>query len=158
MDRAIEQVVEKFTYGIYLLTCRYREVNHGMIVSWVSQISYDPPLLVTCVKKTRRILPVLEETGHFALHVLENTQKVILSSFKHPDPTERFSGLSYQILPTGVPVLTNVLGYVECEIKEKYTPGDHVLVIGEILSGESFKDDGDPLTCYDLGKVYLGKY
>ena len=31
------------TYGIYVLTCRHEETINGMIASWVTQVSYDPP-------------------------------------------------------------------------------------------------------------------
>ncbi len=158
MKKEIERVLGKFSYGIYLLTCRYEEINYGMIISWVTQVSYEPPLVLASVKKTRRVLPYIEKAGYFSLQVLENTQADILSNFKTPDLEERFSGLSYQVLDTGVPVLTNVLAYVECRLKETYTPGDHTLLVGEITSGECFKDNGIPLTCADLGKVYLGKY
>ena len=158
MNREIEKVLAKFSYGVYLLTCRYEEVNYGMIVSWVTQVSYDPPLVLVSVKNTRRVLPFIEKAKYFSLQVLENTQADMIASFKIPNLEERFSGLSYQILDTGVPVLTNVLAYVECKLKDIFTPGDHSLLIGEITSGESFKDHGVPLTCGDLGKVYLGKY
>ncbi len=158
MEREIEKVLSKFSYGIYLLTCRYEKVNYGMIISWVTQVSYDPPLVLASVKKTRRVLPYIEKAKFFSLQVLENTQAEILGQFKTPELEERFSGLSYQILDSGVPVLTNTLAYVECKLKDKLTPGDHALLIGEITSGECYKDDGIPLTCEDLGKVYLGKY
>ncbi len=158
MNKEIEKVLGKFSYGIYLLTCRYEDTNYGMIISWVTQVSYSPPLVLASVKKTRRILPYIEKAKFFSLQVLENTQAEILNNFKIPSLEDRFSGLSYQILDTGVPVLTNVLAHVECRLKEILTPGDHALLIGEIVSGECIKENGVPLTCSDLGKVYLGKY
>ncbi|HEC32613.1 MAG TPA: flavin reductase [Deltaproteobacteria bacterium] len=158
MNPEIEKVLSKFSYGIYLLSCRYEDVNYGMIISWVTQASYDPPLVLASVKRTRRVLPFIEKAKYFSLQVLENTQADLLASFKTPNLEERFAGLSYQVLDTGVPVLTNVLAYVECKLKEIFTPGDHALLVGEIVSGECFKEHGIPLTCKDLGKVYLGKY
>ncbi len=158
MNKEIEKVLGKFSYGIYLLTCRYEDTDYGMIISWVTQVSYDPPLVLASVKKTRRVLPYIEKAKYFSLQVLENTQAEILDRFKVPSLEERFTGLSYQILDTGVPVLTNVLAYVECKLVEVLGPGDHALLVGEIVSGECIKDTGVPLTCRDLGKVYLGKY
>lgn len=158
MEPGIEKVLGKLSYGVYLLTCRYEEANYGMIVSWVSQISCDPPLVVTAVKKTRRVLPYIEKAGYFSLQILENTQRDVLSNFKNPDLAERFSGLSYEILDSGVPLLTNVMAYIECALQEKIDPGDHALLIGKIISGKCLKEEGKPLTCADLGKIYLGKY
>ena len=43
------QALGKMTYGIYVLTtCDEDEVN-GMIASWVSQVSYDPLLIMVAV-------------------------------------------------------------------------------------------------------------
>jgi flavin reductase (DIM6/NTAB) family NADH-FMN oxidoreductase RutF len=41
----------KMPYGIYLLTTASEDTINGMIASWVSQISYDPPLIFCTVKK-----------------------------------------------------------------------------------------------------------
>ncbi|HDM76966.1 MAG TPA: flavin reductase, partial [Deltaproteobacteria bacterium] len=94
MNPEIEKVLSKFSYGIYLLSCRYEDVNYGMIISWVTQASYDPPLVLASVKRTRRVLPFIEKAKYFSLQVLENTQADLLASFKTPNLEERFAGLS----------------------------------------------------------------
>jgi len=34
----------QMTYGIYVLTTRVDDVVNGMIASWATQVSYDPPV------------------------------------------------------------------------------------------------------------------
>lgn len=39
----LHEAMVHMTYGIYVLTTRMGETINGMIASWVSQTSYDPP-------------------------------------------------------------------------------------------------------------------
>ncbi len=41
------------TYGIYVLTVKNGSDFNGMIASWVTQVSYDPPLIMAAVHKDR---------------------------------------------------------------------------------------------------------
>jgi flavin reductase (DIM6/NTAB) family NADH-FMN oxidoreductase RutF len=34
------------TYGIYVLTARFENTINGMIASWVTQVFYEPPLIM----------------------------------------------------------------------------------------------------------------
>jgi flavin reductase (DIM6/NTAB) family NADH-FMN oxidoreductase RutF len=43
----------KMSYGIYVLTTAFEGRINGMIASWVSQISYDPPLIMVAVHPNR---------------------------------------------------------------------------------------------------------
>jgi flavin reductase (DIM6/NTAB) family NADH-FMN oxidoreductase RutF len=43
----------KMTYGIYVLTSGADEAINGMIASWVSQVSYEPPLVMVAVHPKR---------------------------------------------------------------------------------------------------------
>ena len=36
----------KMAYGIYVLTTAVEDKMNGMIASWVSQVSYEPPLIL----------------------------------------------------------------------------------------------------------------
>ena len=62
------------TYGIYVLTARFENTINGMIASWVSQVSYDPPLIMVAVHSNRYSHHLLEKGHAFALHVLDKSQ------------------------------------------------------------------------------------
>ena len=53
MDERWLQALGSMTYGIYVLTTHHEEKINGMIASWVSQISYDPPLVMVAVHPNR---------------------------------------------------------------------------------------------------------
>ena len=58
------------TYGIYVLTSHHKEEINGMIASWVSQVSYDPLLIMVALHTNRYSHQLIEKSGCFALHVV----------------------------------------------------------------------------------------
>jgi len=64
----------KMTYGIYVLTSRADEAINGMIASWVSQVSYEPPLIMVAVHPKRYSHQLIEKGGSFVLHVVSSSR------------------------------------------------------------------------------------
>ncbi len=89
------------TFGIYVLTTAYKETINGMIASWVSMISYNPPLIMAAVHPNRYSHKILEKSACFALNILSQNQKNFLSRFKGPDPNAKFTGIDYKKGITG---------------------------------------------------------
>jgi len=146
----------KMTYGIYVLTsCHHQQIN-GMIASWVSQVSYDPPLIVAAVHTHRYSHKLIEKGGGFVLHVLEKSQTNFLSRFKGRDPQAKFSALKWRPGQTGCPILSECLAYLECELRTRYRPGDHILYIGQVIDAGVFAE-GSPLTTGEYNRQYLGR-
>lgn len=144
------------TYGIYVLTTRFEKAINGMIASWVSQVSFDPPLIMVAVHPNRYSHGLLEKSGHFALHSLDRDQKALLGRFKGPDPGAKFDGLTWRDGITGCPILSDCIGAMECRVTQTLSPGNHTLFIGEVVKAV-FNSDKTPLCTLDYDGCYLGK-
>ncbi len=155
MESKIIGAMTRLSYGIYVLTSKKGDENHGMIASWVSQVSHDPPLVMVAVRKNRRMHPVIEEAGAFALHVLDRNDTDTIGRFKLPSPAERFKGADCITLKTGCPILKRALAYMDCRLAATFAAGDHTMFIGEVVAAD-FAKEGTPMTSADYGKVYLG--
>jgi flavin reductase (DIM6/NTAB) family NADH-FMN oxidoreductase RutF len=101
------------TYGIYVLTTKMDDTINGMIASWVSQVSYDPPLIMAVVHPNRYSHDMIVNSRVFGLHIIDQSQKVLLARFKGPDPGKKFSGMDWQPGKTGVPILKDCLAWFE---------------------------------------------
>jgi flavin reductase (DIM6/NTAB) family NADH-FMN oxidoreductase RutF len=156
MDERWLQALGGMTYGIYVLTTHHEEKINGMIASWVSQISYDPPLVMVAVHPNRYSHELIEQSGSFALHLLSRDQKDFLSRFKGRDPEAKFASIEWVPGKTGCPILKQCLAYLECVVRENYAPGNHSLFIGEIVEAQRFSHE-DPLSTLDYEGVYVGK-
>jgi flavin reductase (DIM6/NTAB) family NADH-FMN oxidoreductase RutF len=146
----------KLTYGIYVLTSRHEEKINGMIASWVSQVSYEPPLIMVAVHPKRFSHQLIEHGGGFALHVLADTQAEFLSRFKDADVSAKFSTINWTRGKTGCPILSDCLAYLECELKTHYRPGNHTLFIGKVIAADVFAQQ-TPFTTREYDGIYLGK-
>ena len=144
------------TYGIYVLTSCHKEEINGMIASWVSQVSYDPLLIMTAVHPDRYSHRLIEQGGCFALHVIDRQQNQFLSRFKGPDPKAKFSEVQWNPGKTGCPILSECMAYLECTVKASYRPGNHTLFLGEVVEAQSIAP-GTPFSSMDYDGVYLGK-
>lgn len=144
------------TYGIYVLTSSHQEEINGMIASWVSQISYDPLLVMAAVHPNRYSHQLIEKSGSFALHVVDRRQTEFLARFKGPDPKSKFAAVQWQRGQTGSPILRDCLAYLECKVRDRLAPGNHTLFVGQVVDARSFSD-GTPFSTLDYSGVYLGK-
>jgi flavin reductase (DIM6/NTAB) family NADH-FMN oxidoreductase RutF len=156
MNEAILKNMAHVTYGIYVLTTRFEESINGMIASWVSQVSYDPPLFMVAIHPNRYSHKLVVQSGHFALHILAKEQKDLLARFKGPVAQEKFKSLSWEFGVTGSPILADCIGFMECRIIQRLTPGNHTLFIGEVVNAV-FNAEKTPLCTLDYEGSYLGK-
>jgi len=151
-----QRALGQMTYGIYVLTTCYKKEINGMIASWVSQVSYEPLLLVAAVHPSRYSHGLIEQSGCFALHVPAKRQADFLRRFKGPDPGRKFEGLAWRRGKTGCPVIGDCLAWFECRVQQIYRPGNHTLFVGEVVAaGEN--GSGHPLSSLDYEGVYLGR-
>jgi flavin reductase (DIM6/NTAB) family NADH-FMN oxidoreductase RutF len=155
MDENVLKNMAHLTYGIYVLTTRFEGMVNGMIASWVSQVSYAPPLILVAVHPNRFSHELLHKSGQYALHILARDQKDLLGRFKGPDPRQKFKSLEWKDGVTGCPVLADCIGYLECRIVQHVMPGNHSLFIGEVVSA-GFNAEAAPLCTLDYDGCYMG--
>ena len=157
MNEDTVAALSNLTCGLYLLTTGTIEKPYGMIVSWTTQISYEPPLIMVAVRVNRHLHDLIPRFGCFALNVIPLEEDDLLNRFKKAPPEARFKGLETFSGASGAPLVRSALAYLDCELKETYRPGDHSLFIGQILEGRSLHQ-GRPFTTIDCGHIYLGRF
>ena len=156
MEKALLKTLGKMIYGLYIVTSFYKKEVGGMVASWVSQVSYGPPMVMVAVHPNRFSHHLIDKSGYFALHLLSRNQKDLLERFKGPDPPAKFESISWSRGKMGSPILASCLAYVECEVKARYRPGNHTLFVGEVIDVHAFSDK-ETLSTFDYAGVYLGK-
>ena len=62
-------------YGLYVLTAEHDDNTAAATVNWVTQTSFDPPLVAIGVKADPGAYEVLKAAGHFALNMLGKGQQ-----------------------------------------------------------------------------------
>lgn len=143
-----QKVLRLLTNGMYILTSRSREHFGAATITWVSQASFKPPLLMVALRKDGSAFQCVVESRTAVLHVLDCGQRDIAQKFFAATTESQglLNGEPYFEGTNGAPVLENLGAYLDCkalEILEK--PGDHAIVVFEVLNAVLRKDI-DPLT------------
>ena len=97
------------------------------------------------IDKKNQMHEFLKSSDCFAVNVLRDDQEEISRRFSTPGPKD-FSGLELLELETGSPILANALAFIDCQIVQVVSGGDHDMFIGQPLAGET--GDGNPLIFY----------
>jgi flavin reductase (DIM6/NTAB) family NADH-FMN oxidoreductase RutF len=159
MDNALKKTVLRlFTYGVYAVTARQGAEVSLMTANWLTQCSFEPPLIVLAVEVDSHSRQVIEASGAFAINLYESGQRELAGSLgrtfaKHP---EKVSDTAWTPSPhTGSPLLPNTLGWIECKIISNMPAGDHILFVAEVLD-VGLNHEGQPLTLKETGFKYAG--
>src|SRR2546421_10568261 len=64
---ATQTVLRHFTYGLYALSVNRDGDEHGITVNWVSQASFEPPMVVAAVESTSKMIEMIRDAHHFSI-------------------------------------------------------------------------------------------
>lgn len=164
-ERAKRTALRMIPYGLFVLT---GEAEDGSVaaatVNWVTQASFEPPLVVVAVKVGSGPHSIIKRAGTFALNVLGTDQADTAKKFfRHVErEDDTVGGVPFRKGSTGAPLLEGCAAYVECSLLLTLEKGDHSLFIGEVKDAGVFREpEGRPdqatLTLSDLeGDLYYG--
>jgi flavin reductase len=133
-----------FAAGVTIVTTLDGEgVAHALTATAFSAVSLSPPLCLVCVDKRARTRQPLLMRRHFAINMLDAQQQDLSARFASSIP-DKFAGVSWwggEL--TGCPILEGALTWLECQVVEVHSGGDHDIFIGRVLSVQVH--DGTPL-------------
>jgi len=158
MDPQIKkQVLRTFTYGLYAVSCANEGEVNAFTANWLSQVSFDPPLVAVSIENNTKSLPMILRSRAFIVNVLRSGDRELAgqlgkSALKQPD---KLSSVEYTPGPGGSPILRNALGWVACEVKHTIEAGDSTLVIAEVVE-VGMQGEGQPLTMNEAGFRHAG--
>lgn len=138
MDSDVKKsVLRMIPYGIYVLTTRFsNDEIAAATVNWVTQTSFDPPLVALGVKADSGAYKALSESGQFALNFLGKGQQGAAFAFFKPVETGdgTISGEAFRDGDNGAPILESAPGAAEFKTVEIVKRGDHHIVVGEVTA------------------------
>lgn len=156
---AKRQALRMLSNGVYVLTARCAERYGAATVSWVSQVSFEPPLVAAAVRRDSNVFRCFAGSGRAALHVVGEQQRDIARRFFFPTRAAdgAINGEPFAEGATGTPVLPSLPAHVECRVEQIIdTGGDHALVILKVVEAECREQRARPLTIAQTPWEYGG--
>ena len=150
-------LLRKIPHGLFICGVREGDQVNGFTASWVTQGSFEPPLVVMAVRSDSTSHGMIERSTRFSLNVLRADQKDLAAVFFKPQSGVggRFDAAPYDEGPLGLPLLKDAVGGVECELVGSVAHGDHTVFVGEVKTATLIAD-GEALNLASTGWNYGG--
>jgi flavin reductase (DIM6/NTAB) family NADH-FMN oxidoreductase RutF len=154
-----KQVLRKMTYGLWVMSTAAGSDMEASTVTWVTQMSFVPPLVGVGVRQNSHLHEVVERSSHFALHLIVDDRKDLAETFIKPTEIKdgKIGGLNYKMgLLSGAPILEGFPAWMELKVIEIVKRGDHSMVVGEVIDAEILDAECKPLVLASTGWHYGG--
>lgn len=152
-----KKALRMFSYGLYILTAQFEGELAAATVTWLSQASFEPPLVMVAVRKDSNSYRLLDRSKHFAINILGEGQKEMAGAFFRTSVIAdgRMNGYVYEQGKTGCPIFLEAPASVECRVTDVVDRGDHAVVVGEVVQA-AVRHKVNPLQLDTTGWSYGG--
>ncbi len=155
-EKSRKTALRMLTYGTYVLTSATEVDICAATVTWVSQASFEPPIVSVCIKRESHTYDVVKQSNRFILHLLSYEQKDFAASFfKSTKKIENLlNGHEFE-MNGGLPILKAPPAYLICEVMNVNDRGDHPLFLAQVTD-VVVREDIEPLELRKTGWSYGG--
>lgn len=119
----------------------------GFTASAFSSLSLDPPLILVCLDRRADCFEAFAEAEAFGVSILEAGQSAAAMTFATRG-ADKFAGVATSPgRVTGQPLVEGALSHIECRMNARLDGGDHVILLGEVVSASV--SEVEPLLHYN---------
>jgi 3-hydroxy-9,10-secoandrosta-1,3,5(10)-triene-9,17-dione monooxygenase reductase component len=127
----LRNVCGLFVTGVTVVTTSTNGEAEGTTVNSFTSVSLDPPLVLFCLHKQSRLCPVIQEAGLFVVNFLAGRQEKLARAFAGRK-TAVFREVAHHPSDGGVPILSDDLAFLACELVDEFEGGDHTIFLGKV--------------------------
>lgn len=153
-----KKTLRMLSNGVYVLTSRSADRYGAATVTWVSQASFTPPLIMAAVRPDSNVFRCLSESRSAVLHIVGDGQQDIARTFFFPTRAVHgtINGEPFSEGKTACPVLARLPAHIECRVEHILdADGDHAIVILRAVEA-SCREAARPLTVAQTPWQYGG--
>lgn len=148
--KTFRHILGHYPTGVCVITSMQSDgAAAGMAVGSFSSVSLDPPLVAFFPDRGSTSWPKIEATGRFCVNILADDQLWLCSRFASRLP-DKFEGVSHRFSEAGLPILDDVVAWIDCTLHAVHEAGDHFVVLGEVKALDVGRD-GKPLLFFQGG-------
>jgi 3-hydroxy-9,10-secoandrosta-1,3,5(10)-triene-9,17-dione monooxygenase reductase component len=129
--RSFRDALGRFATGVAFVTAAPDGEPAGLIVNSLTSVSLAPPLVSFCPSRGSLTWPRMRRARRFGVNMLGRQHERFATGATRAG-ADRFAGLDWEPGRGGVPLLTDALASLECEIVAEHPTGDHWIVVGRV--------------------------
>ncbi|MGB5632093.1 MAG: diflavin flavoprotein [Waterburya sp.] len=139
IDRT-EQAVGRIVGSICVLTTHRNNVHRGVLTSWVSQATFNPPGIMIAVDKEQNADLISNPGDQFVLNIL-NEGRNVRRNFSY-QCSSSFDNVITKTANNGCIIIEEALAYLECTVQNRIKSGDRTLIYAVVEQGEVSEKKG----------------
>jgi flavin reductase (DIM6/NTAB) family NADH-FMN oxidoreductase RutF/rubredoxin len=150
----------KISYGLYIVTTQSGNKKGGYIANTLFQVTSTPPQFAISCNKDNYTAELIKQSGNFGFSALsEKANPTLIGNFgyKSGRDFDKFEGVNYFNGKLEIPIVTDSsVAWFECNVKQSFEVGTHIIFIGEVIDNGIIEEMGKPLTYSYYREVLKG--
>lgn len=137
IDRDLKRCLGRMVKGIEVVGARHDGVARAYTSHWVTQVSFDDPIVMASASPKHDTYPLMVASGEFSVSILAGDQVDAGQYFSYPG--RKFQHLADELItdwpgdPDGPPIVPNAVAWLRCRIFEQKPMCDHELLFAEVV-------------------------
>lgn len=132
--KPLRDTLSCYPTGVTVVTTIHRGEPVGVTINSYTPVTLEPPMALFCLSVTSRSFESFSHAEHFVINFLSETQSSVSHDFA-TSADDRWQNVDYESLSQSrCPALKETAGYLECRRAKMVEAGDHMIIMGEILS------------------------
>ena len=134
IDRDLKRSLGQMMKGVQVVGSAHAGVERAYTSHWVTQVSFDEPILMASVSPKHDTHPLIVESGRFAVSILAADQIEQGQYFSYPG--RRFHHIATEYLDRldGLPIVVDSIAWLVCEVFDRDTRFDHDLFFARVVA------------------------
>jgi flavin reductase (DIM6/NTAB) family NADH-FMN oxidoreductase RutF len=142
IDRTIKRSLGQMMKGVEVVAARHDGVARAYTSHWVTQVSFEEPIVMASVSPKHDTYPLMIAAGEFSVSILAGDQITEGQYFSYPG--RKFQRVATEYLtdwpddPTAPPIVPNSIAHLRCRILSEQPMEDHRLLfarVDQVLEG-----------------------
>ena len=127
------RIMGHYPTGVCAITAMVDGAPVGMVVGSFTSVSLDPPLVAFLPDRKSTSWPRIEAAGRFCVNVLAEHQEGVCRALSSKAAT-KFDAVPYRLSDAGLPILDDIVAWIDCDLYAVHEAGDHFIAIGQVHS------------------------
>jgi flavin reductase (DIM6/NTAB) family NADH-FMN oxidoreductase RutF len=144
----VAKAVGHIPSGLFIVATKNGEQLDGYLASWVQQVSFSPLMIALAINPDRPGYESIVAGKTFTVNVVGEHEMNYLKHFwSGYDPANSpFKEIEHEISENDGILIKGAKSVIECRFKDKIKPGDHELVLAEVVASHVMNDEAKPKT------------
>ena len=144
----LRDILRKYPTGVTVVTSILDGVACGGTMNSFCSVAINPPLVAVFISKNSRTASGIMQCGKFAINILTNEQENVAKIFSADGSSDKFQPETYWYGESGMPLLNEAMGHIECDLFLSQDIADHSMFVGSVKAGD-VDTEREPLVYYN---------